>query len=106
MWAPWFFASGAVGFTSGMVNVSTKKSFDLLHAMQQSKFAEAMGIWNELRPFEELREQKRSGNNVSVVKEAMLQLNLSNGLVRPPISLLQPEEKRGVHQILKQWKLL
>jgi 4-hydroxy-tetrahydrodipicolinate synthase len=106
MWAPFYFAAGAEGFTSGMVNVDTARSFALLHAMRSGDYPEAMRLWNELRPFEELREGNRSGNNVSVVKEAMRQLGLGNGRVRPPIAELKPEERRKVREILIQWGLL
>src|SRR5690606_25978135 len=67
MWAPFFFAAGAVGFTSGMVNVDAARSFAMLDALRGGRYADAMGIWDELRPFEEMRERNRSADNVSVV---------------------------------------
>ena len=106
MWAPFFFAAGAVGFTSGMVNVDTGRSFAMLAALKANRYAEAMSIWDDLRSFEELREKNGNGNNVSVVKEAMRQLGLCSGKVRPPISELQPNEKEKVRQVLVKWGLL
>jgi 4-hydroxy-tetrahydrodipicolinate synthase len=106
MWAPFFYAAGAVGFTSGMVNVDTKRSFAMLEALRNNQMEAARQVWEEIRPFEELREQKRSGNNVSVVKEAMAQLGLASSRVRPPIAPLTQEEKGQVTRILQSWGLL
>jgi len=106
MWAPFFFAAGAEGFTSGMVNVDTGRSFAMLAALKANRYAEAMDIWEDLRQFEELREKNSNGNNVSVVKEAMRQLGMCSGKVRPPITELQPNEKEMVRQVLVKWGLL
>lgn len=106
MWAPFFCAAGAVGFTSGMVNVDARRSLRMQQALTAGRFDEAMRIWDDVRPFEELREANRSGNNVSVVKEAMAQLGRSNGVVRPPVAELLPEEKRQVRDMLLAWGLL
>jgi 4-hydroxy-tetrahydrodipicolinate synthase len=106
MWAPSFYAAGAEGFTSGMVNVDTERSFAMLEALQTGNYKQAMDVWTDILPFEELRETNKNGNNVSVVKEAMYQLGLiSNSAVRPPIALLQDSEKSRVTEILKLWKL-
>ncbi|WP_010280996.1 dihydrodipicolinate synthase family protein [Bacillus timonensis] len=106
MWTPFFFIAGAEGFTSGLVNVDTKRSFQLLDALKDKRFTEAMQIWNEIRPFEELRERYMNGNNVSVVKEAMNQLGLSNGVVRAPLSRLSTEEVNELKVTLKDWGIL
>lgn len=106
MWAPFFYAAGAVGFTSGMVNVDAGRPLRMLEALRSGRFEEAMSLWDEVRLFEELREANRSGNNVSVVKEAMAQLGRIDGRVRPPIAELLPEEKQRVRSILESWGLL
>ena len=105
MWAPFFFAAGATGFTSGMVNVDTTLPLRLLQAMRQGDKSETMRLWHLLRPFEVLREQRGSGNNVSVVKEAMAQLGYDSGYVRPPIAALSKGEKEQVRDILDSWEL-
>ncbi|MGG1553491.1 dihydrodipicolinate synthase family protein [Paenibacillus ferrarius] len=106
MWAPFFYAAGAVGFTSGLVNVDANRSQRMLNALRASNYEEAMALWDEIRPFEELREANRSGNNVSVVKEAMAQLGRLNAYVRPPIAELLPDEKKRVTEVLVGWGLL
>lgn len=106
LWAPYFFAAGASGFTSGMVNVETKRPFELLKALQQGDYPKAMAIWSEVVPFEELRAKYNNGNNVSVVKEAMFQLGLiRTNAVRPPIATLNEEEQGQVGRILQSWGL-
>ncbi|SFE62566.1 4-hydroxy-tetrahydrodipicolinate synthase [Paenibacillus algorifonticola] len=107
MWAPTFYAAGAKGFTSGMVNVDTRRSFAMLEALNAGNYERAMEIWSEVLPFEQLRESHRNGNNVSVVKEAMYQLGLiATRVVRPPISTLTSKECEEVAGMLKEWGLL
>jgi 4-hydroxy-tetrahydrodipicolinate synthase len=106
MWAPYFFAAGAVGFTSGLVNVETTRPFNMLNALREGNYPEAMSIWQEVAPFEDLRAKYNTGNNVTVVKEAMFQLGLlPNKAVRPPISELNENEVKQVTDLLKAWGL-
>ncbi|MEI7026616.1 dihydrodipicolinate synthase family protein [Paenibacillus sp. y28] len=104
MWAPYFYAAGAQGFTSGLVNLETERSVRMMKALQSGKFDEAMDVWRDIVPFEELRAKYGTGNNVSVVKEAMYQLGLiATNKVRPPISELKDDEKAQVGQLLRAW---
>ena len=105
-WAPFFYAAGAVGFTSGLANVDPGRALAMAEALRERRFEDAMRIWGEVRPFEQLREKYANGNNVSVVKEAMAQLGRSNGAVRPPIAPLSAEEKAQVTRMLRDWQLL
>jgi 4-hydroxy-tetrahydrodipicolinate synthase len=101
-WAPFFWPGGACGFTSGLVNLTTDYSLSMLVTLEAGDYAQAMTLWNAVRPFEELRARHNNGNNVSVVKEAMAQMGLCQATVRPPISELVDSEKREVAQILEQ----
>lgn len=101
-WAPFFWPGGASGYTSGLVNLTTDFSLGMLVTLEAGDYAQAMSIWNTVRPFEELRARHNNGNNVSVVKEAMAQLGLCLAAVRPPISELSEAEKGEVSQILVQ----
>ena len=82
--APYFWLSGARGFTSGLATVAPQRSLALLAALRAGDFAGAMAIWQRLRPFEEMRARRANGLNVSVVKEALAQLGLCRPDVRPP----------------------
>jgi 4-hydroxy-tetrahydrodipicolinate synthase len=77
----------------------------MLVTLDGGDYAQAMSLWNTVRPFEELRARHHNGNNVSVVKEAMAQMGLCDATVRPPISELTHHEKEEVSQILMQLEL-
>jgi len=103
--APGYFAVGARGFTSGLANVSPELSQRMYAALSTSDYPAAMGIWAEIRPFEELRAADASANNVSVVKEALAQLGLCRPDIRPPSSPLRTVEQHGIAAILRSWGL-
>ncbi|MCG1009735.1 dihydrodipicolinate synthase family protein [Salinicoccus sp. ID82-1] len=104
-WAPFYYSAGAEGFTSGLVNVHPKKSFELLDALQQQDYSTAFGIWHEIVEFEDLREKYSSGNNVVVIKEAMEILNMTAGPPRPPVAPLNDADREAVSQLLSRWAL-
>jgi len=99
-WAPFFAVAGAVGFTSGLVNVTTEHSLTMQRALTNGDYATAMRVWGEIKAFEDLRARRNNANNVSAVKEAMAQLGLCAAAVRPPISELPDSERAEVSQIL------
>jgi 4-hydroxy-tetrahydrodipicolinate synthase len=99
-WAPYFWVSGARGFTSGLANVAPADSLALLAALRRADYPVAMAIWERLRPFEDLRARDASAANVSVVKEALHQLGLCRPDVRPPISRLAPQDQDRVAKIV------
>lgn len=101
-WAPFYWPGGACGFTSGLVNVTTHYSLAMQSALENGDYAQAMDIWVQIKPFEDLRARRNNANNVSAVKEAMAQIGLCERPVRPPISPLSPEEQAEVTQILTQ----
>jgi 4-hydroxy-tetrahydrodipicolinate synthase len=100
-WAPYFWLSGARGFTSGLATVAPEQSLALLHALRAGDHARAMAIWGRLRPFEEMRARRANALNVSVVKEALAQLGLCRPDERPPITPLTGAERAEVGTILK-----
>jgi 4-hydroxy-tetrahydrodipicolinate synthase len=99
-WAPYYWLSGARGFTSGLANVAPQRSLDLLAHLNAGDYPSAMAVWARLRPFEDMRARAASAANVSVVKEALAQLGLCRPDVRPPISVLSEAERAEVAQIL------
>ncbi len=101
--APGYFAMGATGFTSGLVNVVPSISLDLYHRLDVGDYPEALRIWALIRPFEELRAADSSADNVSVVKEALAQLGLCRADVRPPSRTLPRPVRDHVEAILASW---
>ncbi len=105
-WAPFFFAAGADGFTSGLVNVTGVPSRALLDALRSGDRKAALDAWSSILPFEALRARKADGYNVSVVKEAVRQLERPAGPVRPPASEVGPQEREEIAQYLRTAGLL
>jgi 4-hydroxy-tetrahydrodipicolinate synthase len=104
-WAPFFFAVGAEGFTSGLVNVTTGPSLALLEAMRAGDRERVASLWQSIRPFEELRARRGDGFNVSVVKEALRQLGRPAGGIRPPASPVGADESAAIAELLGAWEL-
>jgi len=105
-WAPFFFAAGADGFTSGLVNVTGGLSRLLLDALRTGDREGAIDAWSRILPFEELRARRGDGYNVSVVKEALRQLGRPAGPVRPPASEVGADERAEIATFLRTAGLL
>ena len=99
-WAPFFWLSGAQGFTSGLVNVVPKLSRAMLDALRVNDYARAMELWRTVEPFERLRSRNANGNNVPTVKEALEALGLMSGAVRPPLAALGRSDRAELDRIL------
>ncbi|MEU4986122.1 dihydrodipicolinate synthase family protein [Streptomyces sp. NPDC021969] len=105
LYAPAYWAMGATGFTSGLVNVAPRLSLELLTALREGNTGAAMTLWERIRPFEELRAHRRSADNVAVVKEALAQLGHCRGDVRPPSHPLDEARRRQVRDAVADWKV-
>ncbi|MFD9888324.1 dihydrodipicolinate synthase family protein [Amycolatopsis sp. NPDC059027] len=103
--APGYFAVGATGFTSGLVNVDPATSSEMFRALATGDYPAGMAVWQRIRPFEEMRAAHGNANNVSVVKEALAQLGLCRPDVRPPSRPLTEAERSHVGELLAAWDL-
>jgi 4-hydroxy-tetrahydrodipicolinate synthase len=83
-WAPPFYAVGARGFTSGLINVWPERSMEIHAHLESGDFEAASAAINDVSAFESLRAQERNGMNVSIVKAALRMLGTSVGPARPP----------------------
>jgi 4-hydroxy-tetrahydrodipicolinate synthase len=101
--APGYFAVGATGFTSGLVNVAPRISLELFRQLSSGDYAAARSIWALIRPFEQLRAADSSADNVSVVKEALSQLGLCRADVRPPSRPVPRPVRDEIGAILASW---
>ncbi|SDJ14623.1 dihydrodipicolinate synthase family protein [Natribacillus halophilus] len=102
-WAPFYYAAGAKGFTSGLVNVEPELSRNLLKALNDNDRDHVLDLWYKIKPFEDMRNGRNSSYNVSVVKEAMKLKGMNPGTVRPPINELTKDNKSEVNKILENW---
>lgn len=103
LYAPSYFACGATGFTSGLVNVAPEVSVEMLRALREGDYTTAMKVWERIRAFEEMRAERQSADNVSVVKEALAALGLCRRDVRPPSRTLPAERRERIAEIVRAW---
>ncbi|MFC5289708.1 dihydrodipicolinate synthase family protein [Actinokineospora guangxiensis] len=101
--APGYFALGATGFTSGLVNIAPEISVRLLGALREH--GDVVGIWRSIQLFEQLRAAGESENNVSVVKEALAQIGVCRRDVRPPSSPVDARTRELIGEVLVEWGL-
>jgi 4-hydroxy-tetrahydrodipicolinate synthase len=106
-WAPPFFAVGARGFTSGLINVWPEHSVAIHRALDRGDFAGARELIDAIAPFEELRADEQNGSNVSIVKAALAMTGHDCGPTRPP-SAWPPSESqaRRLRERLAAWGLV
>ncbi|CAA9333829.1 MAG: 4-hydroxy-tetrahydrodipicolinate synthase, partial [uncultured Microvirga sp.] len=71
-WAAPFYALGAKGFTSGLVNVAPERSLGIHAALEVGDYDEARRQVAAIAAFETMRTKHNNGANVTVVKEAMM----------------------------------
>ncbi len=83
-WAPAFYAVGARGFTSGLINVWPEQSAAIHYALETGDFQAARNLIAHMSPFEEIRSEEMNGTNVTGVKTALQIMGLDCGAARPP----------------------
>lgn len=102
-WAPFFWPAGATAFTSGLALVEPSLSLELLDHLRGQRASAAFATWALVAPFEALRSRNNGAANVSAIKEA-LALRIGTGrTVRPPISELDPDDRREISRIVASW---
>ncbi|MEV0782114.1 dihydrodipicolinate synthase family protein [Streptomyces sp. NPDC050423] len=105
LYAPSYFSAGATGFTSGLVNVAPGVSIAMLEALRAGDHPAAMKVWEQIRRFEELRADRQSANNVTVIKEALASLGLCGRDVRPPSRVLPEAQRAEVADQVAGWSI-
>lgn len=105
-WAPAFYALGARGFTSGLVNVDARRSLAIHAALEAGRLEEARHLVAEIAPFEAMRTRHANGANVTVVKAALDWLGEPVGPVRlPGLPQLDADSRAELAAILAGWGL-
>lgn len=106
-WAPPFYAVGARGFTSGLINVLPERSVAIHAALEAARYGQAMQLINDMLPFEELRAEENNGANVTVVKAALKLMGDDCGATRPPSAWpLNTSAQARLQGLLGGWNLL
>jgi 4-hydroxy-tetrahydrodipicolinate synthase len=99
---PYYYLAGAVGFTTGMANITLKESIALHNAAIKSQWTKAM-IWRDY--FEPLTESRRTIGN-AMLKSGLEMMGLAGGPIRASGKQLDASERRKVRRLLKTQKLL
>ncbi|HTN59985.1 MAG TPA: dihydrodipicolinate synthase family protein [Devosia sp.] len=84
VWAPTFYAVGARGFTSGLINVWPERSLAIHGALEAGNYAQATQLIAGMKAFEEIRAEEMNGTNVTGVKAALRALGRDCGPTRAP----------------------
>jgi 4-hydroxy-tetrahydrodipicolinate synthase len=103
-WAAPFYALGARGFTSGLVNVTPETSLAIWKALEAGEYERARQLVDGIAGFEAMRTKYGNGANVTVVKEALGLMGRPVGPVRlPGLPELNPAEKAELAAIVAGW---
>lgn len=103
-WAAPFYALGARGFTSGLINVAPERSLAVWRALEAGDYATARREVDAIAGFEKLRTKYGNGANVTVVKEALGLLGTDVGPVRlPGLPELNAAERAELRGIVSSW---
>ena len=99
---PYYYLAGAVGFTTGMANLTLPLSIKLHNAAIRGRFKEAMALRDEFEPLTELRREL----NTPMLKAGLEMMGLAGGPVRATGAVLDRKERAKVRRLLKQKKML
>ena len=95
VWAPVFYAVGARGFTSGLINIWPERSLAIHAALEAGDYATANALIAEMRSFEDIRAEELNGTNVTGVKAALQATGLDCGGTRAPSAWPLTEAQQG-----------
>ncbi|MEO1109683.1 MAG: dihydrodipicolinate synthase family protein [Pseudomonadota bacterium] len=107
LWAPPFYAVGARGFTSGLINVWPERSVAIHNALEFGDYPLSNTLVAGMSPFEEIRAEEMNGSNVTVVKAALAMMGNDCGPTRPPSAWpLTSQQSSLLHNFLVQQGLV
>lgn len=106
-WAAPFYAVGARGFTSGLVNVDPARSLAIHAALEAGYLDRVRDLVSTIAKFEQMRTKFGNGANVTVVKEALELVGVPAGPVRVPgLPALDAGDRAALAEILRGWGLI
>ncbi len=104
VWAAPFYAVGARGFTSGLINMLPQRSVAIHDALERADYPLAMKLIGEILAFERLRAQENNGANVTVVKAALRLIGEDCGATRAPSAWpLSDAAAADLHTAMRDW---
>lgn len=107
VWAPVFYAVGARGYTSGLINIWPEHSMAIWNALENGHYQQANSLIHKMSAFEEIRAEEMNGTNVTGVKAALQAIGHDCGATRPPSAWpLTETQKQKMNTFLKANGLL
>ena len=107
IWAPVFYAVGARGFTSGLINLWPERSLAIHAALDAGDYPTANTLIAGMRSFEDIRAEEMNGTNVTGVKAALQAAGLDCGSTRPPSAWpLTDSQHSRLHRFLTDNSLI
>lgn len=107
VWAPVFYAVGARGFTSGLINVWPERSLAIHAALEAGDYRTANALIAGMRAFEDIRAEEMNGTNVTGVKAALQATGHDCGPTRAPSAWpLTDSQQSRLAQFLTQNNLI
>jgi len=105
-WAPPFYAVGARGFTSGLINVWPEQSVAIHRALDSGDYVQAAKLIDVMAPFEDVRADENNGTNVTGVKAALQLIGEDCGPTRPPSAWpLTEAQQKKMRESVQRWGL-
>jgi len=105
-WAPPFYAVGARGFTSGLINVWPEQSVAIHRALDSGGYVQAAKLIDVMAPFEDVRAEENNGTNVTGVKAALQLIGEDCGPTRPPSAWpLTEAQQKKMRESVQRWGL-
>lgn len=98
VWAPAFYAVGARGFTSGLINIWPERSMAIHAALEAGDYGLANQLIADMKVFEDVRAQELNGTNVTGVKAALQALGMDCGPTRAPSAWPLTGEQQALMQ--------
>ena len=99
---PYYYLAGAVGFTTGMANLTLKQSIALHNAAIKGRWKQTMALRDY---FEHLNDRRRTTGN-AMLKSGLEMIGLAGGPIRATGKQLNTAERRSLRHFLKAQKLL
>ena len=107
VWAPVFYAVGARGFTSGLINVWPERSLAIHAALEAGDYRRANTLIAGMRAFEDIRAEEMNGTNVTGVKAALQATGHDCGPTRAPSAWpLTDDQQTRLHRFLTRNNLI
>ena len=107
VWAPVFYAVGARGFTSGLINVWPERSLAIHAALEAGDYRTANTLIAGMRAFEDIRAEEMNGTNVTGVKAALQATGHDCGPTRAPSAWpLTDDQQTRLHRFLTRNNLI